>query len=621
MDSLHEFQIPYLMVSPKKSPMKWKKLLKWSKQESPASIFIQGFPQLSPECLPPNFPNQNPWQRYSSDVDTPPSENDSVFSGSFMHYSPFTSFTDGEGISPKKQRISTSRSSAKGPKVRAFMFTQANQNLPKPRRDARCFICEELLCNKLAKEVVVALECGDFIHSECLELSLDYNVEAAANSILPFTPRDILLEGILPQCEGDNCVNKQCKATPIQQEITNSLISRALVKAVPHKAPRKEPHKTPVLNFKTSTNSSETRELLPSPFPKREIPFSMYDRSLPPTPLDREVRESREIRQPRETRESGEYREPKDLREHQEYRETAREHQEITRDYRDHREPPRTPLDRILPSTPLEPPNPFDRELSSPSPETPLIRRFSSTPIETVPLRRGLSSNISKGLDNQKLTSLRSSKLLSPIARKLQYCSQQDSRINSMATVCSSQWYPTTPSPNPSISTMNTFTVKMENHKNVPIDTLKNHFIKVMFEKCKCFGFTTLSKLGSLRLVDELLISFNGYEYFPTVVFFFDNYLVASFEDDEPTLVSLRNTKITTSSSSVLKFFHHDDTSDNQLEVWLDSKVETVIEKWVVATLDHGFEFPVELITSTILIPSLIKESQNHHFSPIRYCS
>lgn len=165
-------------------------------------------------------------------------------------------------------------------------------------------------------------------------------------------------------------------------------------------------------------------------------------------------------------------------------------------------------------------------------------------------------------------------------------------------------------SPCQSISTSNTVSVRINDYKDVPINTLKDHFIKDLIDNCPQITLTSLLNLGPLRLVDRLLISINGpADFQPKTCYLFTNYLVARSDNNQSPLffpLDLNRSTVETPESSVLKI-----STTEDLNIWLHSNIASIIEKWVAAICDILFIFPPELLTSTIILPGLATFNEN----------
>ena len=146
-----------------------------------------------------------------------------------------------------------------------------------------------------------------------------------------------------------------------------------------------------------------------------------------------------------------------------------------------------------------------------------------------------------------------------------------------------------------STSTIDTITAKIESYKNIPLDTLKNRFIKYLLDNCSKFSYTQLIQSGSLRLVDSLLISYDNCKWHERIVYLFENCL-AIWNEKCPVLINIYDVSIALPSPSILQLKF---TKDVQ-EISLRCHVFSVIEKWVVAISDRSFDFPAEIMSSTI---------------------
>ncbi|ODV68242.1 hypothetical protein HYPBUDRAFT_152827 [Hyphopichia burtonii NRRL Y-1933] len=167
-------------------------------------------------------------------------------------------------------------------------------------------------------------------------------------------------------------------------------------------------------------------------------------------------------------------------------------------------------------------------------------------------------------------------------------------------------------SPCQSISTSITVSVRINDYKDIPINTLKDHFIKDLIDNCPQITLTSLLNLGPLRLVDRLLISINGpADFQPKTCYLFTHYLVARSDNNQSPLffpLDLNRSTVETPESSVLKI-----STTKDLNIRLHSNIDSIIEKWVAAICDILFIFPPELLTSTIILPGLANSSLNEN--------
>ena len=160
-------------------------------------------------------------------------------------------------------------------------------------------------------------------------------------------------------------------------------------------------------------------------------------------------------------------------------------------------------------------------------------------------------------------------------------------------------------SPAESISTMNTDSIKMDIYKGVPLETLKNWFIKYFLDNCSN-GYALTQKFGDVRLVDRLLVkSKNCVKLESKICYLFEKGLVLWNTDDhrfmifplesEKLVFEIRNPTTLEICSTYLS---------SELErIVLNSELNSVLQKWMVAISDLAFVFPSEVFTSTICLP------------------
>lgn len=97
-----------------------------------------------------------------------------------------------------------------------------------------CFICRDTLDSKMDTERVLALECGDRIHSDCLdvnvECALDYAIEVGLLKEKQSSQK--LKSLIFPICEGSRCQDelRTSSASPIDEEYVSRIIANASLK-------------------------------------------------------------------------------------------------------------------------------------------------------------------------------------------------------------------------------------------------------------------------------------------------------------------------------------------------------------------------------------------------------
>lgn len=155
-----------------------------------------------------------------------------------------------------------------------------------------------------------------------------------------------------------------------------------------------------------------------------------------------------------------------------------------------------------------------------------------------------------------------------------------------------------------------TVSVRVSEHEKLPVEDLKNAFIKHMIDSCGTFELSMLVGLGPLRLVDRLLVSLDKSPYCLSKVYLFANYLII-WETVDPTLLHLKDVKsIGTPELSVVEVnFHHTTVS-----VRLHSETASIIEKWGIAISDPDLVFPSDIFTSTMSIYDLDNKLNLHGY-------
>lgn len=96
-----------------------------------------------------------------------------------------------------------------------------------------CFICNDTLDSKMDSERILALECGDRIHSDCLDISVECALDYAIETDIPKQKLSHLkLRSIIfPTCEGSKCreISRRAPAAPIDNGfVTKTLASASL---------------------------------------------------------------------------------------------------------------------------------------------------------------------------------------------------------------------------------------------------------------------------------------------------------------------------------------------------------------------------------------------------------
>ncbi|CAH2351428.1 hypothetical protein CLIB1423_03S06084 [[Candida] railenensis] len=160
-------------------------------------------------------------------------------------------------------------------------------------------------------------------------------------------------------------------------------------------------------------------------------------------------------------------------------------------------------------------------------------------------------------------------------------------------------------SPAPTESSHRTITVRVENNKEIPSETLSNRFIKYLVEHNRNFSLSSILNCGKLRLVDTLFgTSVEKEGESPsnfTVAYLFQHSLLIWYKTMNLTIIlSLAEAKFKIlSKDSILKVESRDQNGIFH-ELWLASENPSILEKWVIALSDYTFEFPSELMTSTL---------------------
>lgn len=416
--------------------------------------------------------------------DTPLTGLDSNASPFYSPSNPFLSST-----SLALQDITAFGGKQRGPQVKPFIFAQAHQpTTNKPMPGTKCPVCEDHVQSKLQDEKIVSLKCGDFVHSECFQIMIYYEIEKLieSNSLNSFSDQFTLINQIFPICTGNECSmgDKQSPMLPVEDSYVDKIIMDAFSTQREHESKLKSNNLLALSSTLESNKSPEIKQVM-------DLGTSVSPLNTPS--LSKNAR--------------------------------------------------------------------------------PLFATSFSEPI------------------------VRSSSLHSK---------------PSISAFLESSIYSRSPSPNSSISTMNTATIKVSNYKGIPLETLKNHFVQYLIDNCSKFSLSTLLKLGPLRLVDQLLVSTSRIKLFDLkICYLFTNYLVVWSTDDLYPIVfplTPRFLVIDTPSPSIIKLKTTDINSKFR-EILLNSETDSIIEKWVVATSDFQFNFPSDILTSTIILPEFKKRS------------
>lgn len=144
---------------------------------------------------------------------------------------------------------------------------------------------------------------------------------------------------------------------------------------------------------------------------------------------------------------------------------------------------------------------------------------------------------------------------------------------------------------------------KIKAYKNVLEDELRTSFILFLLANSPGFSLSNLLRMGNLRLVDHLLVSTDNKSYEHKVGYLFENYLILLGESKEPLReIPLRNIKVSTPDISTMKLTG---TKNDIFQLFLRSQMPCIIEKWGAALSDTTFNFPVDIMTSTFMLPGL----------------
>lgn len=158
----------------------------------------------------------------------------------------------------------------------------------------------------------------------------------------------------------------------------------------------------------------------------------------------------------------------------------------------------------------------------------------------------------------------------------------------------------------PSSVTNLTVSVRISEHDRMPLEELKNAFIKHMIDACGTFDLSMLVALGPLRLADRLLVSVDGLPYTLSKVYLFANFLVM-WENSKPAMYPLGAiVAIGTPALSVVEFtFQNCPVS----AVRLHSETDSIIEKWGIVIADPSLVIPSDIFTLTMSVFELVAET------------
>lgn len=154
-------------------------------------------------------------------------------------------------------------------------------------------------------------------------------------------------------------------------------------------------------------------------------------------------------------------------------------------------------------------------------------------------------------------------------------------------------------SPNPTINSVNTMSMRISSNKDVSLETLTNRYLQYLLDHCTGFHLNTLLQCGTLRLVDKLLVSISVDEVRSerTCYLFQNNLIIWDEESDITRQFPLQSVSFTILRLSILKI-----RIAPNIGIWLSSEHQSIIEKWAISLTDPDFEFPPDLLTSTVSI-------------------
>lgn len=127
----------------------------------------------------------------------------------------------------------------KGPKIKPYIYSQVQQQsqslaskFNKNIGSHKCFICEELIQSTLINESILELECGDYIHEQCFQISVDYKIDGLLKASTFTVNKSKLSDMILPVCQGTNCRNMDLKISLIDSDYLNDTLTNAIAKSI-----------------------------------------------------------------------------------------------------------------------------------------------------------------------------------------------------------------------------------------------------------------------------------------------------------------------------------------------------------------------------------------------------
>ena len=167
------------------------------------------------------------------------------------------------------------------------------------------------------------------------------------------------------------------------------------------------------------------------------------------------------------------------------------------------------------------------------------------------------------------------------------------------------------PSPSPTVATTNTLSLQITEYMLQDLDELRHKYIEHLLTSSQ-LSFATLCKLGTLRLVDNLLVSKCG-DFALKSCYLFTNYLlVCEIDGTDCWHLPIDNgAEVSTTDESTFAISIYDSPT-----IWIQSEDPGVVEKWIVATSDPTATFPSQFLTSTFVLPEYQTQTQTPVSSP-----
>lgn len=154
------------------------------------------------------------------------------------------------------------------------------------------------------------------------------------------------------------------------------------------------------------------------------------------------------------------------------------------------------------------------------------------------------------------------------------------------------------PSPSPTVATTNTLSLQITEYMLQDLDELRHKYIEHLLTSSQ-LSFATLCKLGTLRLVDNLLVSKCGDFALKSCYLFTNFLLVCEIDGSDCWHLPIDNgAEVSTTDESTFAISIYGSPT-----IWIQSEDPGVVEKWIVATSDATATFPSQFLTSTFVLP------------------